>query len=223
MKFAYIFYFFAGFISVAFSQNYSNREFKFSISLKIQNDWSEPQIFNTTNGNVYDPFSFILISTNEKSGNRITISTIKASDDLPMTDAHQSETFKKGLLESVGEKVQVISENNITFAGVPSYEIVLLSIDDNLQVKTKFITFIANGYQYTINTFSKNVTSFPDPDLDEVVASFRFTEPPVFPKINEQQSGNSRLIGELFAYISVAVIIGFVIGKLRKRQNQVGV
>lgn len=203
----------------AFAQEYVNNEFHFSITLPADKGWSPPQITTSSNGALKKPMELVWLAT-QKSGNKISITIISVDSDLSMSSENFRKGFKEGVVEKCPPGFHVVHDKVSSVEGIASYQLSIFGAIRGTPVNMRMIALCANGYEYNLTAYSNDTTALIQPDLEEVLSTFRFTDPPTPPVVEDTSFEKGKLLGKITGYLLVIGLIGFfVIRHLRRPKS----
>jgi hypothetical protein len=195
----------------ASAQDYVNDELHFAISLPSAEGWTSPEIKSATSG-LTVPQRLLLVAR-KNSGERISVQIVDVGESVSLEDPDYRQGFRDGNIRAFPPSVGVISENMTTFAGVPGYEMVIGGTIQTLPISIRMVSVVANRLQYNITGYASNRTRLTSGDVGKVLASFRFTEPPVVPVSRRGPPG----AGEMLSRIAIYLVLGIIVALLARQ------
>jgi hypothetical protein len=162
------------------AQKYTNDKYQFSINIPVKKGWDVPQVMTQEDGKLKKPLELLIVVTNAKSQNKISVQVIDVDDDITMSSIQHREGFTSGLIKHGG--IRVASENVTTLATVPCYQLTLVGLLQGNPINMRMMALNANGYQYNLTSYSSDTTHLIDSSLEKILTSFKFNSPPKIPK-----------------------------------------
>jgi hypothetical protein len=201
-----------------FAQDYVNKEFHFAISLPPNLGWSPAETRTAAGGMLVFPQLLVLMAPN-RSGDRISVQIFGVGDGVSLDEQEYREGLRSGSLKSLPPTMQLASENRGTFAGVPSYEMIIGGTMQNQPMNIRIVSIVANQHQYNVTGYSGDAARLTTGEIAAALSSFRFTEPPTLatPRLTPRRLGE--ILGQLMVYAATVIVIGLVIRLLFKRRK----
>jgi hypothetical protein len=203
----------------ALAQDYVNDEFHFAISFPPGEGWARPEIKTAAGGGLAVPQRLLLVAR-KSTGDRVSVQILDVGDKVSVEDPDYREGFRDGNVKVFPSSVGLISENVTTFGGVPSYELLMGGTIQALPINIRMVAVVANRLQYNVTGYASDRSRLTRGDVGRVLASFRFTEPPMVPVAppgHERSTGE--LAGRLTAYLVAGIIMTLLIRQMVKRRK----
>ncbi len=203
----------------ALAQDYVNNEFHFAISFPPGQGWTRPEVQTAASG-LTAPQRLLFVAR-KNSGERISVQIVDVGDRVSVEDPDYREGFREGNLKAFPPSIGVISENLTTFGGVPGYEMLIGGTIQALPLNIRTVAVVANQLQYNVTGYATDRDRLTVGDVGRVLATFRFTEPPVVPVAARTLRTTGELVGRLAAYLAVAIIAVLLIRRALRRKKPV--
>jgi hypothetical protein len=201
-----------------FAQDYVNNEFRFAISLPPSLGWSPAETKTAAGGALVPPQRLVLLASN-RSGDRISIQIFNVDDDVSLDEQEYREGFRNGSLKSFPPTMQLASEHRGTFAGIPSYEMIIGGTIQNRPMNIRIVAIVANRHQYNVSGYSGDAARLTTGEIAGALSSFRFTEPPVLATSRLTPRRLGEILGRLTVYAAIVIVIGLAVRLLLKRRK----
>jgi hypothetical protein len=201
-----------------FAQDYVNNEFHFAISLPPDLGWAPAETKTAAAGTLVPPQLLVLLASN-RSGDRISVQIFDVGDGVSFDEQEYREGFRSGSLKSFPPTMQLASENRGTFAGVPSYEMIIGGTIQNQPMNIRIVAIVANRHQYNVSSYSGDAARLTTREIAGALSSFRFTEPPALATPRLTPRGLGEILGRLTVDAAIVIVIGLVVRLLFKRRK----
>ena len=201
-----------------FGQDYVNDEFHFAMTFPPGQGWGAPDIRTASSGTLMKPQRLVLVAS-RNTGEKVTVQVVDVGDGVSLDDAAYREGFRNGTLKSFPPTLRMASEHVATFAGVPSYELVVGGTIQEVPINLRMVAVVANRLQYNISGYSSQASSLTDGELANVLSTFHFTEPPQLPGSNANLRSAGELAGRLAAYAAMAIVVSLVMWRVFRRRK----
>ena len=203
----------------AFAQDYVNSAFHFAISFPPDQGWAPPEAITAASGARTGPQQ-LLVMAGKRSGERISIQIVDAGAGVSLDALEYREGFRDGTMKSFPPTMRLASENQATFAGVPSYEMLIGGTIRNLPMNIRIVAIVANRYQYNVSGYASNAASLTEGDLARVLSTFRFTEPPRLPSTGLTPRNAGEVAGRLVGIGAMIILGALLVRFLFKRRKK---
>ena len=203
----------------AFAQDYVNDEFHFAISFPSDQGWVPPETKTALSGGLTRPQELLLMA-GKRSGERISIQIVDAGDGVSLDNLEYREGFRDGTMKSFPPTMRLASENHTTFAGVPSYEMLIGGTIRNLPMNIRIVAIVANRFQYNVSGYASDAANLTNGDLARVLSTFRFTEPPQLPNAGLTPRNAGEAAGRIAGFAAMIILVALVARWLFKRRKK---
>jgi hypothetical protein len=204
--------------TLSFAQEFSNETYHFSLTLPPNQGWNEHKVSLASNGELKKPLEYLFVASNN-SGKKVSLQVIDADSDISMAVPENRNGFKSGMIKNFPNTIRLADEKVVVFAGVPSYQLVLLGTIQGNPINIRMINFNANSFQYGLTVYSADTSKLIDTSFENIISSFRFTDPPVLPISKSNLETQAGAVGIITAYVCIGIIIVFIVIKFSKKRT----
>ena len=203
----------------AFAQDYVNSEFHFAISLPREQGWAPPEIKTASSGGLARPQQ-LLVMAGKRSGERISIQIVDVGDRVSLDAGEYREGFRSGTMKSFPPTMRLTAESQTTFAGVPSYQMLIGGTILNRPMNIRIVAIVANRYQYNVSGYASEAANLTDGDLARALSTFRFTEPPLLPNADLTPRSAGEIAGRIAGVATMIILVALLARFLFKRRKK---